>query len=46
MLFADGILLFTTDPFTLHAQIENIYQYSSRLGLEINVKRVLNMYFE
>ena len=30
MLFADDIVLFITDPNSLQAQIDNIYQYSQR----------------
>ena len=40
MLFADDIVLFTTDHISLQAQIDNIYQYSLRWGLKINVKKV------
>ena len=46
MLFADDIVLFTTDPVSLEAQIDNIYQYSLRWGLEINVKKTKLCIFE
>ena len=39
ILFADDIVLFTTDPISLQAQIDNIYHYSSRWGFKINVKK-------
>ena len=46
ILFADDIVLFTTDPISLQAQIDNIYQYSLRWGLEINVKKTKLCIFE
>ena len=46
MLFADDIVLFTTDPISLQAQIYNIYQYSLRWGLKINVKKTKMCNFE
>ena len=38
MLFADDIVLFTSELISLQDQIDNIYQYSSRWGLKINIK--------
>ena len=46
MLFADDIVLFTTDPISLQAQIDNIYQFSSRWGLKINVRKTIICIFE
>ena len=46
MLFADDIVLFTTDPISSQAQIYNIYQYSLRWGLKINVKKTKMCNFE
>ena len=33
ILFADDIVLFTTDPVSLQTQIDSIYQYSGKWGL-------------
>ena len=46
ILFADDIVLFTTDPVSLQAQIDNIYQYSVKWGLTINVKKTKVCIFE
>ena len=46
MLFADDIVLFTTDPISLQAQIDSIYQYSSKWGLRINVNNIEICIFE
>jgi len=37
ILFVDGIVLFTTDPASVQAQIDNSYRYSLKWGLTINV---------
>ena len=39
ILFADDIVLFTTDPASLQTQIDNSYRYSLKLGLKINVAK-------
>ena len=39
LLFADDIVLFTTDPKSLQAQIDNVHNYSTRCKLKINVKK-------
>ena len=40
ILFADDLVLFTTNPVSLQAQIDSIVKYSESWGLEINVKKV------
>mgnify|MGYP000019394631 FL=1 len=37
ILFADDIILFTTDPASLQAHIDNIYTYSLKWSLKSNV---------
>ena len=44
ILFADDIVLFTTDSASLQTQIDNSYRYSLKLGLKINVAKT-NMCF-
>jgi len=39
LLFADDIALFTTDPYSLQAQLNCIDTYSRKWGLKINVKK-------
>ena len=45
-MFADDIVLFTTDPLNLQAQIDRIQLYSERWGLEINVNKTKVCFFE
>ena len=46
LLFADDIVLFTTDPKSLQAQIDNVHNYSTRCKLKINVKRQNYVYLK
>ena len=46
ILFADDIVLFTTNPESLQAQIDSIYQYSVKWGLTINVNKTKVCIFE
>ena len=46
ILFADDIVLFTTDPKSLQAQINSISQYSLEWGLKVNVKKTKICIFE
>lgn len=46
LLFADDIALFTTDPNSLQSQLNNIYSYSCRWGLKINVNKTKICVFE
>lgn len=46
MLFADDIVLFTTDASSLQSQIDCIYRYSNDLGLKINVSKTKICIFE
>ena len=46
MLFADDIVLFTTDPHSLQTQLDKIYTYSSRWSLKINTKKTKVCIFE
>ena len=46
LLFADDIVLFTTDPLSLQAQVDNIYNYSHKWGLKINVNKTKVCVFE
>ena len=39
LLFADDIALFTTNPQSLQNQLNELYQYSKKWGLKINVKK-------
>ena len=39
ILFADDVVLFTTDPGSLQSQIDSIYQYSERWSLKINISK-------
>jgi hypothetical protein len=46
ILSADDIVLFTTDPTSLQSQIDQIYNYSEKLGLKINVNKTKVCVFE
>ena len=46
ILFADDIVLFTTDPGSLQSQIDSIYQYSERWSLKINISKTKLCVFE
>ena len=39
ILFADDIVLFTTNPKSLQAQIDSLWYYSVKWGLEINIDK-------
>ena len=39
ILFADDIVIFTTNPISLQSQIDSIYHYSEQWGLNINVNK-------
>ena len=46
LLFADDIVLFTTDPHSLQSQLDAISNYSSTWGLKINVGKTKICIFE
>jgi len=46
ILFADDIVLFTTDPGSLQSQIDSSYQYSERCILKINISKTEVCVFE
>jgi hypothetical protein len=46
ILFADDIVLFTTSPVSLQAQVDNLQQYSQKWGLKINVSKTKLCVFE
>ena len=46
ILFADDIVLFTTDAKTLQLQIDKLAQYSFTWGLKINVNKTKVCVFE
>ena len=46
ILFADDIVIFTTNPTSLQSQIDNIYHYSEQWGLKINVNKTKVCIFE
>ena len=46
MLFTDDILLFTTDPISLHAQIDNIISIFIKIRIEIKCKKSKICIFE
>jgi hypothetical protein len=46
ILFADDIVLFTTNPNSLQAQIDNLLLYSIKWDLEINVEKTKVCVFE
>ena len=45
-IFADDVELFTTDPESLQRQLNNIYDYSCKWGLTINVSKTKVCVFE
>jgi tetratricopeptide (TPR) repeat protein len=46
ILFADDMVLFTTDPESLQAQLSNLCNYSTKWGLNINVNKTKLCIFE
>jgi len=46
LLFADDIVLFTTDHVSLQAQMNSLYEYSVKWGLKINVNKTKVCVFE
>ena len=46
LLFADDIALFTTDANSLQALLDNVYEYSVKWGLKINVNKTKVCIFE
>ena len=46
ILFADDIVLFTTSPDSLQAQINSLVQYSYNWGLNINTNKTKKCVFE
>ena len=46
ILFADDIVLFTTDPGSLQAQLDSLYHYSTKWGLKINANKTKVCCFE
>ena len=46
ILFADDIVLFTTDPGSLQSHIDSSYQYSERWSLKINISKTKLCVFE
>ena len=41
LLFADDIVLFTTNPRSLQLQLNSLYEFSQKWGLKINTKNIL-----
>lgn len=39
LIFADDMVLFTTDPTSLQAQLDSLYTYSIKWGLKININK-------
>ena len=46
ILFADDIVLFTTSQESLQSQVDSLYQYSCKWGLEINIEKTKVCVFE
>jgi hypothetical protein len=46
LLFADDIVLFTTNPVSLQSQLNAVHQYSIKWGLKINVNKTKICIFE
>jgi hypothetical protein len=46
LIFADDIVLFTTNPVSLQNQLNNLYLYSSKWGLKININKTKICIFE
>jgi len=46
ILFADDIVLFTTDPNSLQSQIDAVHHYSVKWGLKINISKTKICVFE
>jgi len=46
LLFADDIVLFTTDYVSLQAQLNSLYEYSVKWGLKTNVNKTKICVFE
>jgi hypothetical protein len=46
ILFADDIVLFTTDHASLQSQLDNLYLYSEKWGLKININKTKVCVFE
>ena len=44
LLFADNIVLFTTDPYSLQSHLDAISNYSSARGLKINADKTKSAY--
>ena len=42
-LFADDIVIFTTNPISLQSEIDSVYHYSEQWGLKINVKGLMTV---
>lgn len=39
LLFADDMVLFTTNPLSLQSQLDSLYVYSLKWGLKININK-------
>ena len=46
LLFADDMVIFTTDKNSLQYQLDSIYMYSSKWGLKINTAKTKILVFE
>ena len=46
ILFADNMVLFTTNQENLQSQVDSFYQYSCKWGLEINIDKPETCVFE
>ena len=46
LIFADDIVLFTTNPVSLQNQLNNLYLYSTKWGLKININKTKICIFE
>ena len=46
LLFADDMVLFSTDPFELQLFLNKLYKYSSEWGLRVNTSKTKICVFE
>ena len=46
LLFADDLVLFSTNPATLQSMLNDLYEYSCKWGLKVNVKKTKVCIFE
>ena len=46
LLFADDLVLFSTNPITLQSMLDDLYDYSCKWGLKVTVKKTKVCIFE